>query len=236
MITCRQKHLFMTKKLTDKEELELSPDEINPPGGKLYLFVKRAFDIFVSFTFLLLFGWFILILLLIKTCEDGHRPIYTSIRVGLNGKPIKFHKIRSMKPHAEDMKQELIEEGKNEADGPVFKIKDDPRVTKFGKFLRKTSLDELPQFWDVLLGRLSIVGPRPPLKEEVEQYNTYQRNRLKVKGGLVCLWQITTNRHQMSFDEWVDLDIKYIKTRSIRTDLKILFKAVIFVLTDHTGE
>ena len=172
----------------------------------------------------------------IKFCEDGHRPIYTSIRVGLNGKKIKFHKIRSMKPGAENMKQELIEEGKNEADGPVFKMKEDPRITKFGKFLRKTSLDELPQIWDILLGRLSVVGPRPPLPDEVEQYTPYQLNRLKVKGGLICLWQITKNRHQVGFDKWVDLDIEYIKTRSIRTDLKIIFKAIWFVLTDHSGE
>jgi len=215
---------------------EKSPDDITPAGGLFYRFVKRSFDIFSSALFLLLFGWIILILMFIKFCEDGHRPIYTSIRVGLNGKKIKFHKIRSMKPGAENMKQELIEEGKNEADGPVFKMKEDPRITKFGKFLRKTSLDELPQIWDILLGRLSVVGPRPPLPDEVEQYTTYQLNRLKVKGGLICLWQITKNRHQVGFDKWVDLDIEYIKTRSIRTDLKIIFKAIWFVLTDHSGE
>lgn len=205
-------------------------------GGRFYFFIKRLFDIFASFLFLVLFSWLIIILLMIKFFEDFHNPIYTSKRVGKNGKIIKFHKIRSMKPGADSMKDSLIEKGMNEADGPVFKIKDDPRITKFGKFLRKTSLDELPQFWDVLVGRLSIVGPRPPLPEEVAEYTPYQMNRLLVKGGLVCLWQITKNRHQMHFREWVELDIKYIRTMSIGTDLKILFKAFWFVLTDHSGE
>ncbi|MCR5332775.1 MAG: sugar transferase [Bacilli bacterium] len=210
--------------------------DIQPAGGKFYLFIKRAFDIFASIMFFLLFGWVLLILMFIKFCEDGHRPIYASDRVGKDGKIIKFHKIRSMKPNAEQMKEELIKQGKNEADGPVFKMKDDPRITKFGKFLRKTSLDELPQIWDILMGRLSIVGPRSPLPEEVAEYTPYQMNRLKVKGGVICLWQITHNRHQMSFDEWVELDIKYIQTRSVKTDLKIIFKAIWFVITDHTGE
>lgn len=185
---------------------------------------------------LLVFGWFILILLFIKFCEDGHNPIYTSIRVGKNGKNIKFHKIRSMVPNAADMKQELIDKGLNEADGPVFKMKNDPRVTKFGRFLRKTSLDELPQFWDVLVGRLSVVGPRSPLRKEVEKYNEYQMHRLDVKGGLFCLWQIKKNRHQLSFDEWVDLDIKYVQTRSLWLDLKIIIKGFWAVLFDRSGE
>lgn len=209
---------------------------IKPHVNKFYLCVKRLFDIAFSSLFLILFGWLILLLLLIKFLEDFHRPIYVSKRVGKNGKIIKFHKIRSMKPGAELMKVDLINDGQNEADGPAFKMKDDPRVTKFGKFLRKTSLDELLQFWDVLVGRLSIVGPRPPLIDEVKEYTERQFNRLAVKGGLVCFWQISKNRHQMKFREWVELDIKYIETMSIRTDLKIIFKAMWFVLTDRTGE
>lgn len=209
---------------------------IKPNGNGFYFFLKRFFDLLFSFAFLALFSWLIIILLIIKFFEDFHNPIYTSRRVGKNGKIIKFHKIRSMKPGAEAMKGELVAEGQNEADGPAFKMKDDPRITKFGKFLRKTSLDELLQFWDVFVGRLSIVGPRSPLIDEVEQYSEEQKNRLAVKGGLVCYWQITKNRHQMSFDEWVELDIKYIKTMSLRTDLKIILKAMWFVLTDHTGE
>lgn len=205
-------------------------------GGKFYLFVKRAFDIVSSFLFLVIFSWLILLLLLIKFCEDGHNPVYTSTRVGKNGKLIKFHKIRSMKPNAEVLKSELVAKGLNEADGPVFKMKDDPRITKFGKFLRKTSLDETLQIWDVFLGRISVVGPRPPLPYEVEQYNEHQRHRLDVKGGLLCLWQITKNRHDILFNDWVELDLEYIRNRSISYDLKIIFKAVWFVITDRSGE
>jgi len=201
-----------------------------------YRFAKRTFDILASGLFLLAFGWVIALLAFIKFCEDGHNPIYTSTRVGYKGKLIKFHKIRSMKPNAEAMKQELIDAGLNEADGPAFKMKDDPRITKFGKLLRKTSLDELPQIWDIFVGRLSIVGPRSPLPREVETYNSKQMRRLDVKGGLVCLWQITPHRHDLSFDEWMDLDLEYIRNRSVWLDLKIIFKAVWFVLTDHTGE
>lgn len=116
---------------------------------------------------MIVFGWFILLIMLIKFCEDGHNPIYTSIRVGKNGKLIKFHKIRSMVPNAENMKQQLIEQGLNEADGPAFKMKDDSRITKIGKFLRKTSLDELPQIWDIFVGSLSVIGPRSPIPSDL---------------------------------------------------------------------
>ena len=141
-----------------------------------------------------------------------------------------------MKKNADLEKDDLVKQGLNEADGPAFKMKNDPRITPFGKFLRKTSLDEVLQFWDVFLGRMSIVGPRPPLPEEVKNYTEYQMHRLDVKGGLVCLWQITKNRNSLSFDEWVELDIKYIEHRSLWYDFKILIKAVWFVLTDHSGE
>ena len=140
--------------------------EIHPKNGLVYRFIKRTFDIILSLTFLILFGWFILLLMLIKFCEDGHNPIYTSIRVGKNGKLIKFHKIRTMKPNADQLKDQLIAEGKNEADGPVFKIKNDPRITKVGKVYRKLSFDELPQIWDILINRISIVGPRSPLPKD----------------------------------------------------------------------
>ena len=174
--------------------------------------------------------------MLIKFCEDGHNPIYTSKRVGKNGKIIKFHKIRSMIPNADTLKQQLIDEGKNEADGPVFKIKEDPRITKFGKFLRKSSLDELPQIWDIFVGRISIVGPRSPIPQEVEQYDEFQRHRLDVKGGLLCLWQIQKNRHNLRFDEWVKLDIEYVEKRSLWLDFKIILIGAVRVIFDHSGE
>ena len=214
----------------------LEEHEVVVKGGWFYRFVKRTFDIFASFILLILLSWLILLVMLIKALEDGHRPIYTSIRCGKNGKHIKFHKIRSMYPNAEKMKKKLIKKGLNEADGPAFKMKDDPRVTKFGRFIRKTSLDELPQLWDVFVGSISFIGPRSPLPEEVKQYTPYQMHRLDVKGGLICLWQIQKHRHDIPFDEWVALDVYYIEHRSLWFDTKIFFKAVWFVLTDRTGE
>lgn len=224
------------KEIFESKEVKRQYVNAKPKGNWFYAFIKRDFDIFASLIFLLLLSWLIIILLLIKFFEDFHNPIYTSKRIGKNGKIIKFHKIRSMKPGAENMKEEMIEDGLNEADGPVFKMKDDPRITKFGKFLRKTSLDELLQVWDILVGRMSVVGPRPPLPQEVEKYDDYQKQRLLVKGGLICIWQITKNRHDVSFDEWVELDLYYITHRSLSLDLKIIFKAIWFVLTDHSGE
>lgn len=143
------------------------PDrEVHAKNSLMYFFFKRFFDITASLLFLILFGWFILLLMLIKFCEEGHNPIYTSIRVGKNGKLILFHKIRTMIPNAKKLKEQLITEGKKEADGPVFNMKDDPRITKMGRFYRKFSLDELPQIWDILLNRLAIVGPRSPLPKD----------------------------------------------------------------------
>lgn len=163
-------------------------------------------------------------------------PVYSSVRVGKDGKRFKFYKIRSMCPGAEDMKDALIAAGLNEADPPAFKIKDDPRITPFGRFLRKTSLDELLQLLNILRGDMSVVGPRPPLPNEVSEYTPYQMHRLDVKGGLLCLWQIQPNRNSLSFDDWVRLDLEYIQKRSLRLDLKILVKGAYMVIFDHSGE
>ena len=211
-------------------------EEIKIKNGFFYLLFKRTFDIISSGLFLILFSWLILILLFIKFCEDGHNPVYTSIRVGKNGKPIKFHKIRSMKPNADKLKQQLIDQGLNEADGPLFKMKNDPRITRFGKFLRKTSLDELLQIWDIFVGRISVVGPRSPLPKEFEQFNDRAKHKVDVKGGLLCLWQIQHNRNALSFDESIELDIKYIETRSLWLDFKIICKGFWMVIFDHSGE
>lgn len=210
--------------------------EIKVRDGLCYRFFKRAFDIVFSFLFLVIFSWLIILILLIKWLEDFHRPWYVSMRIGKHCKPFKFHKIRTMIKNADRQKKKLIKQGLNEADGPAFKMKNDPRVTPFGRFLRKTSLDETLQFIDVFLGRMSIVGPRPPLPEEVAKYTEYQKHRLDVKGGLICLWQLTKNRNSLTFDEWVELDIKYIEHRSLWFDFKILVKAFWFVIFDHSGE
>lgn len=211
-------------------------EKIKVKNGFFYLLFKRMFDIISSGLFLIIFSWLIIILLFIKFCEDGHNPVYTSIRVGKNGKLIKFHKIRSMKPNADQLKQQLIDQGLNEADGPLFKMKNDPRITRFGKFLRKTSLDEILQIWDVFVGRISVVGPRSPLPKEFEQFSERAKHKVDVKGGLLCLWQIQHNRNALSFDESIELDIKYMETRSLWLDLKIIFKGAWMVIFDHSGE
>lgn len=141
-----------------------------------------------------------------------------------------------MCPGAEAMKAQLLAYGINEADEPAFKLKEDPRITKFGKFLRKTSLDELPQLWDIFIGKMSIVGPRSPIPSEVDKYTEYQKYRLDIKGGLLCLWQIQKNRNEISFDDWVNLDIEYAKKRSLWLDFKIIVKGAWMVLFDHSGE
>ncbi|MBO4990083.1 MAG: sugar transferase [Clostridia bacterium] len=206
------------------------------PKKPVYDFFKRFFDIVFSGIAILLLFWLILILLLVKWLEDFHNPVYVSYRVGKNGKRIKFHKIRTMCVGADEIKDELIKKGLNEADGPAFKMKDDPRITKVGKIYRKLSLDELLQLFDIFVGSMSIVGPRPPLPEEVAMYNSLQMHRLDVKGGLLCLWQIQKNRHDLSFDEWVNLDLEYIRKRSFWLDLKIIFIGAWMVVFDHSGE
>jgi len=169
-----------------------------------------------------------------KKNKGSRAPIYSSLRVGKGGKLFKFHKIRSMCPGADAMKQQLIDAGLNEADPPAFKMKDDPRITKFGKLIRKLSFDELPQLFDIFIGKMSVVGPRPPLPNEVKEYTAYQKHRLDVKGGLLCLWQIQENKNSLSFDEWVELDIKYIREQSLWLDIKIIFKMIKNILT-HKG-
>ncbi|MBO5525484.1 MAG: sugar transferase [Clostridia bacterium] len=227
----------MNRKRKKKEQKEIVSSNAPVVQKKVfYSIVKRIFDVLSSFLALVVFSWLILLLLLIKFCEDGKNPIYVSKRVGKNGKVFNFYKIRTMCPNAETMKQELIDRGLNEADGPVFKIKDDPRITKFGKFLRKTSLDELPQLVNILKGDMSVVGPRPPLPEEVARYEPWHMHRLDVRGGLLCLWQIQKNRNSLSFDEWVKLDFEYIEKRSIWLDLKIIFVGAYMVLFDRSGE
>ena len=202
----------------------------------LYLFVKRLFDLVSATLVFLILSPLILLVLLIKWLEDFHNPIYVSKRVGKDGKEFKILKIRTMVPNAEELKQKLIEQGLNEADPPAFKMKNDPRITKFGKFLRKSSIDEILQLLNVINSTMSVVGPRPPLPEEVEKYTEEQRHRLDVKGGLLCLWQIQKNRNKTTFDEWVNLDREYIEKQSLWLDLKIIFKGAFMVIFDHSGE
>lgn len=189
----------------------------------LYEFLKRFFD-FVSalLALIILFVPLLIVALIIVIDSPGASPIYVQKRVGKNGREFKFYKFRSMVPNAESMLDSLLD--KNEMDGPAFKMKDDPRITKFGRIIRKTCIDELPQLINVLKGDMSLVGPRPPLPREVAMYNEYQLQRLSVTPGLTCYWQVQPQRNSISFDDWMKSDLKYIEERSVKTDLIIIFK------------
>ncbi len=200
-------------------------DESDTEGSPtvLYSCCKRLFDLLIgSFILVLLLPILPLIALMIKLDTRGP-VIFKQDRVGENGKIFKFYKFRSMVHEAENSRDELIR--LNEQDGPIFKIKSDPRITSVGKFLRRSSLDEIPQIFNVIRGNMSIVGPRPPLLTEVAGYQPWHMKRLTVKPGITCLWQIS-GRSQIGFDEWMRLDMEYLKTRSIRTDLLIFLKTI----------
>ncbi len=188
-----------------------------------YWRVRRAQDILLSLMALaVLWPFMALLALIIVLDSPGAGPIFSQTRVGRDGKFFKFYKFRSMKPNAESELESLLDQ--NEMEGPVFKIREDPRITRVGRFIRKTSIDELPQLWNVLIGDMSIVGPRPGIPREVEQYDDYARQRLLITPGLSCYWQIQPRRNELTFEEWVDLDVKYIQERSFLTDWKIIFK------------
>lgn len=189
-------------------------------NNKSYLFTKRLLDVFLSLIgIIVLLPVFILIALIIKFEDRKGSFIFSQVRVGKDGQTFHMYKFRSMVSNAEELLESLLEQ--NEASGPLFKMKEDPRVTKIGKFLRKTSLDELPQLFNVLKGDMSLVGPRPALPREVELYNTYQRQRLRVLPGLTCYWQVQ-GRSNIGFDEQIELDLKYIKQRNIILDFKLI--------------
>ena len=190
-----------------------------------YLHVKRVQDVVLSTVgLIILFPVLVLISLVILIDSPGASPIFVQNRVGLNGKKFRFYKFRTMQPNADKLLESLL--AKNEMTGPVFKIKNDPRITRVGKILRKTSLDELPQLWNVLKGDMSMVGPRPALPRETEQYDAHAWERTSVVPGLTCYWQIQPKRNSLSFAQWLALDMKYIKERSFLTDWKIIFHTV----------
>lgn len=189
----------------------------------VYAFFKRLTDIVLSFLgLIILFVPSLIISLIIIIDSPGASPIFSQKRVGKGGKEFKFYKFRSMVPRAEEKLGDVL--AQNEMDGPVFKMKDDPRITKFGKIIRKTSIDEIPQLLNVLKGDMSFVGPRPPLPREVAQYTQEQKMRISIKPGITCYWQIQPKRNSLSFDEWFALDLKYIEERSYWTDVKIFFR------------
>ncbi len=205
----------------------LKQSNVKPAGGKVYEFTKRLFDIVASTFALAFLAIPIGIVALIIYIDDKGNPFFSQIRLTKDGKPFKMYKLRTMCMDAEKRFADV--QKKNESDGLAFKSECDPRITRIGAFLRKTSIDELPQFLNTLKGDMSIIGPRPPLPREVVLYTPEQMNRLLVKGGLSCICQ-TEGRSDMEFDKWVDGDIRYIKSRSFGLDMKLIFKTFVAVV------
>ena len=197
---------------------------INVPYRPAALAFKKVTDIFFSFLGLILLSpVLLLIALAIKLTSKGP-VLYKQARVGLRGRPFDLYKFRTMVSGAESLRKDLLLQ--NEMDGPVFKIKDDPRITSVGKFLRRTGLDELPQLVNVLKGEMSLIGPRPPLQEETVHYQRWQLRRLSVKPGLSCFWQIKPERNNIKFEKWMEMDLAYIDNWSLRLDFIILVKTI----------
>ncbi len=189
---------------------------------------KRAFDIFAALIGLILTGIISVVLVPAIKLDSPGPAIFAQTRVGKNGKRFKFYKFRSMYQDAEERKKALM--AQNQVQGLMFKMDDDPRITKVGKFIRKTSLDEFPQFWNVLKGDMSIIGTRPPTVDEFEQYSGHYKRRLSIRPGITGLWQVSGRSNITDFDEVVKLDLKYIDNWSLAEDARILFKTVGVVL------
>jgi exopolysaccharide biosynthesis polyprenyl glycosylphosphotransferase len=215
-----------------KNRLSLKLAQSEPGKHRGYFIIKRIMDIVGALIGIILFGP-VMIITAIAIRLDSRGPIiFSQRRVGLYGKEFKMYKFRSMVINAEQLLDKLKD--RNEMSGPVFKIKDDPRITRVGKFIRKTSIDELPQFFNVLMGEMSLVGPRPNLPKEVEKYTPYQKQKLLAKPGLTCYWQVM-GRNNIDFEDWMKLDIKYIKERNLWVDIKLIFKTFFVLFGDKNA-
>lgn len=210
---------------------DIDPDKMyTPPTPKpAYEICKRIFDLILSTLALILLSPVFLAVAIAIKAEDGGKVIYKQTRLTKGGRTFTMYKFRSMCPDAEKKLDSLMDQ--NEMEGPAFKIRNDPRITKVGHFIRKTSIDELPQLINIIRGEMSIIGPRPPLPREVEQYTPYQLHRLDVKTGLACYHECSGRSNAHDFDEWVESDLKYIRERGILTDLKIIFWTIRVVFT-----
>jgi exopolysaccharide biosynthesis polyprenyl glycosylphosphotransferase len=197
------------------------------PHDELVLFVRRSIELVLASALLVILSPLLLLIAVLIKLDSPGPVLFRQLRCGLHGRPFTFLKFRSMRVDAEALKKQLAPY--NEMDGPAFKMTNDPRVTPLGRFLRRTSLDELPQLWNIIRGDMSIVGPRPAVLEEVRQYEPWQRRRLSMKPGLTCLWQVN-GRNELTFDEWMRLDLEYIDNWSLWLDVKIAFKTIPAVL------
>ena len=223
-IKVKRSNNLPTKILTIKKQQE-SYQSIST--NKIVSIPKTVFDKIGALVGIIIASPLALLIALAIKLGDGGPIFFKQVRSGMNGRPFIFYKFRTMNVNAESQKNELL--SLNELSGPVFKITDDPRVTLVGKFLRKTSMDELPQFYNVIKGDMSLVGPRPPLPSEVKQYQVWQYRRLSVKPGITCLWQIN-GRNNIDFDKWMKLDLYYIDNWSFWTDIKIILKTFPVIL------
>ena len=205
-------------------------DERGTSVGKGYEFIKRTVDVLCSLGALVLLSPIFIIVAIAIRLESKGPIFFSQERIGLYGRPFKMYKFRSMVPNAEELKKKL--KADNEMDGPMFKMKEDPRVTKVGKFIRKTSIDELPQIINILKGEMSLVGPRPSLPNEVKEFEEWMLERLKVKTGLTCYWQVS-GRNNIDFEDWMKLDIKYVKERNTLLDFKLIFKTFFVLFGDE---
>ena len=207
--------------LVENEDEYKNEDEYEYEKTIGYYFFKRAGDILFSLIGIIVLSPVMFIVAAAIKLDSKGPAIFSQVRIGLNGKPFKMYKFRSMVSGAEELLDKLKD--KNEMTGPMFKMKEDPRVTRVGRFIRKTSLDELPQLFNVIKGEMSLVGPRPNLPREVLKFTKRQRMKLFVKPGLTCYWQVM-GRSNIDFDDWMKLDLKYIKDRNTILDLKLIFK------------
>ncbi|WP_024862514.1 sugar transferase [Pediococcus acidilactici] len=214
----------MEIKMTENKKIVV--DEQYQNRRFIYHFFKRAIDIIASGAGLILLSPLFLIISLAIKAEDRGPIFYSQIRLGKGQRPFKMYKFRSMIVDADKKLEDLLE--KNEVDGAMFKMKHDPRITKVGRFTRKHSLDELPQLWNVLIGDMTLVGPRPPLEREVAEYSEYDRQRLAVKPGCTGLWQVS-GRNDVDFDGMVELDLNYIQNSGVFLDLTILLRTILIV-------
>lgn len=220
----RDVHLNLTNAFTSVIGNEKFLTFINVPYKPAAIAFKKFMDISGSFILLIILSPLMLIITLLVRLTSRGPVIYRQARVGLRGRQFDLFKFRTMVVNADKIRVDL--ESKNEMDGPVFKIKDDPRITTIGRFLRRTGFDELPQLINVLKGEMSLIGPRPPLKSETEQYKRWQLRRLSVKPGLSCFWQIIPDRNNVKFDKWMEMDLAYIDNWSPRLDFVILLKTI----------
>lgn len=214
------------------EELDLKVEiEVSEKRG-LYDLTKRVIDVVAALCGLVVLSPLLLVISILIKLESKGPIVFSQKRIGLNGKHFNMYKLRSMVVNAEELKKKLAAE--NEMSGPMFKMKNDPRITKVGKFIRKTSIDELPQLINILKGDMSLVGPRPSLPNEVKQFDSWMMRRLEVKPGLTCIWQVS-GRNNIDFEDWMKLDIKYVEERSLMLDIKLVFKTFFVLFGDENA-